>query len=489
MSIIEVNYKASPTMARFHASNAFNRIVRGPVGSGKSSGCCFELFRRACEQAAFLDPDTKRPTRFSRFVVVRNSCPQLRDTTIKTWLDWIPENLGHSKFNHQEMTHTLHFNDVFCEVLFRSLDRPEDVNKLLSLEVTGAWFNECREMPKAIFDAMSDRVGRYPSQRMGGCTWRGIIGDTNPPDDDHWLYNLAEKERPEGWEFFVQPGGLIERNGEFFENPEAENIDHLEPGYYTTRQAGKSKEHIKVYYCNEYGFVRDGKPVIHEYVDAVHCSQQVLEPDLNQTLFIGLDFGLTPAAAFMQRDTMGRIYIIDEMATEDMGAQTFGELLKSKIQREYMDFLIKGQKIVICGDPAGEQRSQADEKTPYQILNKILKDIGLSASKAHTNDFTVRREAFAAPLTRLIDGKPGLLVSPKAAVIRKGLSGGYCYKRLKVSGDERYRNEPDKTKWSHAVEAAGYALLAMGEGKAVLGTSDVKREPVSSRRGSPTREY
>jgi hypothetical protein len=34
--------------------------------------------------------------------------------------------------------------------------------------------------------------------------------DTNPPDDDSWYYRVAEKEKPEGWEFFKQPGGLLE---------------------------------------------------------------------------------------------------------------------------------------------------------------------------------------------------------------------------------------------------------------------------------------
>jgi hypothetical protein len=31
-------------------SDAFSRIVAGPVGSGKTTACVFELFRRALEQ-------------------------------------------------------------------------------------------------------------------------------------------------------------------------------------------------------------------------------------------------------------------------------------------------------------------------------------------------------------------------------------------------------------------------------------------------------
>ena len=45
------------------------------------------------------------------------------------------------------------------------MDRPEDVKKLLSLELTGIWINEAREIPKSIVDACTMRVGRYPSMR------------------------------------------------------------------------------------------------------------------------------------------------------------------------------------------------------------------------------------------------------------------------------------------------------------------------------------
>jgi hypothetical protein len=42
----------------------------------------------------------------------------------------------------------------------------------------------------------TQRVGRYPSLRVGGPSWTGIIMDTNPPDDDSWWYKLAEEDKP-----------------------------------------------------------------------------------------------------------------------------------------------------------------------------------------------------------------------------------------------------------------------------------------------------
>ena len=66
-----------------------------------------------------------------------------------------------------------------------------------------------------------------------------------------------------------------------------------------------------------------------------------------------------------------------------------------------------------------------------------------------------------------MDGKPRFLISPKAKMIRKGLQGGFCYRRIQVSG-EKYTDEPDKNEYSHPVEALEYALQGEGEGRQAL---------------------
>lgn len=67
-----------------------------------------------------------------------------------------------------------------------------------------------------------------------------------------------------------------------------------------------------------------------------------------------------------------------------------------------------------------------------------------------------------------MDGKPALQVSPKAKMIRKGLMGGFAYRRLKIAGSERYTDLPDKNVYSHPVEACEYALMGGGEGRDAL---------------------
>lgn len=75
-------YHAEPTLARFHASDAFFRGVRGPLGSGKSVGCCAEVMSRILRQKAFMG------LRRSRWAIIRNTYGELKTTTIKTWMDW-----------------------------------------------------------------------------------------------------------------------------------------------------------------------------------------------------------------------------------------------------------------------------------------------------------------------------------------------------------------------------------------------------------------
>jgi hypothetical protein len=119
-----------------------------------------------------------------------------------------------------------------------ALDKPDQIKRLLSLELTGAWINEAREVPLAIIEGIQGRCGRYPSFGEEGCTWSGVIMDTNPPDNDHPLYKMFEEVRPSNWALFRQPSGL---------SPEAENLENLKPGYYTNLAIGKRPDWVQVY--------------------------------------------------------------------------------------------------------------------------------------------------------------------------------------------------------------------------------------------------
>ena len=449
-------YIASPTMAKFHKSDAFVRSLFGPIGSGKSVACVAEMMRISC---FVQQPTPGTNVRESRWVVVRNTYRELMDTTIQTFFDWVPEHTGVFLKQDLKFTFKQALPDgtiVKAEFLFRALDKPDDIKKLLSLEVTGGWLNEAREIPKAIMDMLIGRLGRYPRKvdGLGGATRYCLLMDTNPPDSDHWYYKLFEEQKPEGYEIFYQPSGL---------SPEAENIKNLPDGYYQKMQAGKDQEWINVYVHGQYGFVQDGKPVWPEYKDDFHHTDKEITVPKSLTIHVGIDFGLTPAAIFGVRTPTDQIIAFDEFVAEDMDARTFGRLLKQKINSEY-----SGYNFRFTGDPAGDFRAQSDSSTPFMMLAAEK----IPAAPAWTNDPVIRIGAAAAPMKRLDSaGNPGFLVGPKCKVLRKALSGGYKYRRIKVAGDERYHDVPDKNRYSHPADGFQYLMLSLGEGTSLISSN------------------
>jgi len=446
----EVTYVATPTGAKFHRDESFIRAIIGPIGSGKSVACCWEIFRKACAQ----DPHTDGIRR-SRWVVVRNTYRELIDTTINTYNDWFSE-LGY--WRKMDMKHIVNMplddgTTVQYEVLFRALDKPDDIKKLLSLELTGGFLNECREIPKQVLDMLIGRVGRYPSKMQGGASWWGVIMDTNPPDSDHWFHRLFEEDLPEDFAVFHQPSGVSD---------EAENVEHLPDKYYERMSHGKDPEWIKVYVHGEYGFVTDGIPVVPEFHQHQHVSKSRIDFDhrlCDNTLHIGVDFGRTPAATFGM-EVNGQMIIIDELVTFGIGATHFGNLLRERIKGHYPDAHVQA-----TGDPAGDNPGEQIDETCIEILQNA----GIPIDPAHTNNFTLRRESVSVPLTTLnIEGHPQLIISPNCTNLIKGMNGGYKYKRMQVSGAEKFALKPDKTKYSHVCESLQYLMLGAGRGYDVL---------------------
>ncbi len=460
-------------LKNFMKDESFFRGIRGPVGSGKSVGCCVEVFRRALEQKPNEDGIRK-----SRWAIIRNTNPQLRTTTIKTWLDWFPESdWGNFKWS-VPYTHHITVNDLDLEVIFLALDRPEDVKKLLSLELTGIWVNEAREIPKSIIDACTMRVGRYPSMREGGASWSGVICDTNAPEEDHWWAIMSGEVpipdhipreqatmlvKPDNWKFFAQPPAMKEHINERKEitsyslNKDAENKKNILGTYYPNLIRGKTKNWIDVYVMNRLGLIQEGKPVYPDFVTETHLAEEEIPIAIGVPLYVGIDFGLTPSAVFGQK-VRGRWLVQAEIVAIDMGVVRFAELLRQEIATRF-----SGLDVYIYGDPAGDFRAQTDESTPFQIL----RGAGLKAVPAPSNSVDLRLEAVASQLTKMSEGLPSFLVDRRCQTLLKGFQGGYCYRRMQVSG-ERYDDKPDKNMYSHIHDALQYMMLGAGEGRSLI---------------------
>lgn len=448
-----------PTIESFFSSNAFFRGLTGPFGSGKSSACCIEIGQRGVAQRP--GPDGVRR---SRFVVIRNTYAQLQDTTIRTFLQWFPPfQFGDwvpskHEYTIRALRGPKDNRGAEIQVLFRALDRPDQASNLLSLEVTGGWVNEAREIEWPIMQALEGRVGRYPRQQDGGPTWSGIFADTNPPDvDSSWFKFFEETDHTERVAELAEviPGLTVEGYRQLFKqpsgrSPRAENLTNLPKGYYQRLAIGKDPEWVKVYIDGDYGFVVEGKAVWPMYNDALHCpANQKMWPQPIRGLPIlrSYDFGLTPACVFSQITPRGQWIIFDELVASSMGADRFSDEVLEHSARKYSHFDFED-----VGDPAGMQRSQSDEKTCFQILH--AKGIAIEPAM---QTLTIRMESVSKPLRTLVDGGfPQFVLHPRCKILRRALMGGYHFRRMRISG-ERYSEQPDKNHYSHVADALGYA--------------------------------
>lgn len=452
---MNLSYSPSRTGAKFHADKkSIVKSIMGPVGSGKSITCIMDLLLKAIEQAPNADKVRK-----TRCAIIRNTYGELKTTTIKSFEDWIPpENSRIS--SEAPYTGFVHGNlddgtSYEAEFIFLALDKPDDVHRLLSLELTFAWINEAREIPETIFRQVLQRTGRYPKKIEAPTTWSGVIMDTNPPDTDHWYYKLAEIDKPDRYAFYRQPGGIIKSGDEYLPNPAAENIDHLPLGYdYYLRQCtpGADPNMIRVMLMGEYGTLRSDRPVYPQFNDSLHV-QDNIPVKKHLPLLLMFDFGLTPACLIGQKLDGGQLCILRELYDDNNGLKQF---LDEMVCPALASDMFRGLPVSAVCDPAGMQRSQADATlTP---VSEILRH-GISVFPGKTNDFSQRKAAVDSLLTRLTStGKPALLIDSKCRRLIKGFISGYCFRR-RVGYNDLYKDVPDKNKYSHVHDALQYGAM------------------------------
>lgn len=461
----------SKTMQEFMDSKAYVRCMFGPIASGKSVLSVMTLFKWACEQKFNQAGERK-----TRFLIIRNTNEQLRTTTLKTVLDWVPPEIGTYKVSEKTLYIDFHLPDgsrVVSEWLFLPLDTPDDIRKCLSLEATAVWINEGREVSGDIVDALLTRTDRYPSRKDGGASRAGGIVDTNSPDVDSWWHAKFESP-PKNWSIHRQPPAMLsfeeyltkygedpdedliaESNQEekFVVNPEADNLGNLSRQYYPAACEGKTIDHIDVYLRCRYGRSLSGLPVFDrtfnkDFHVAAADAPMVAVRSESMPIIVGVDQGRTPAAVFGQMDLRGRLNVLSEVVAENMGMETFiAEKLRPHIQQKYPGF-----SFVVAPDPASWQRSQVNEVSPADVLRKA----GFKLVRPATNKPELRIQAVERFLVRQVDGKAAFLVNPECVHLVRALHYGYRYKLRKGGNMD---DVPEKNMHSHISDALQYLCL------------------------------
>lgn len=487
--------KASPTMWEMMNSDKYVRVLAGGVGSGKSVCVSHELMKLALMQKPNAQGERK-----TRSLIVRNTADQLRSTTQKTFFDWFPPGVwGHYKASEKTfyVNHSLpDGTTVKAEFMFIALDTPDDVRKALSLEATFLWGNEWRELHPDVCDGLLMRLRRYPSGKDGGPSRSGAIFDTNMPDQDSWHFEKMENP-PDNWSIHVQPPSILNREEyiathgeepdpdkatvdnegtEWWVNPEADNVENLDPMYYPDIIPGKSPDFIDVYLRCRYGRSLAGTPVYDKtFNKSFHVSEEPLQPlaasaSYEYPIVVGIDFGRTPAAVFKQRDPRGRVLTLAELVADNMGIETF---IRTKLT-PFVSQKFMGHHMVCAPDPAGFMKQQLNEMT----LVDALKDAGYQCVKPPSNKPDYRIQAVERLLSMQVEGKAMYLIDPSCTMLIKGFDYGYRYKKKRGG---QLENSPDKNEFSHVHDANQYADSVIDVAVRGAEPRSVRRDVVQSR--------
>ena len=438
---LESSYSPIPTIEMFHESSADIRCMVGPVGSGKTTGATWEIFYYLPFHLA-----EKHGIKKTRWVILRNSYRELADTTQKTVIEWFP--WGDLKAGDQVFTLRYPEHGLEVEALFRSCDRPDDLKKFKSLEVTGYWIDESIEVAEDIKRMLKNRIGRFPRKspvRYG-------IETTNPPDVEHPTYSNFK------WETEV-PGPVSTekplKSHEGFWQPYNENAANLPDGYYTTliQDYAGNPDWIDRYVKGMPGVTVQGKAVYHNFIKKLHVAEQPLVWN-KSTLFAGWDnSGNCPACIVAQVPTAGVVHILREYHTERMGILDFGHMVLGDRNARFPN-----AKWIEWGDPAGEAKFSRATGGLTSNAELMRDELGIALKKSEQN-WEVRRESVEIQLSRLISGEPAFLIDPSCTRLINGFLGGYCYPEHGTTGI--YGNKPIKNKYSHIQDSLQYVMAKL----------------------------
>jgi len=132
----------------------------------------------------------------ARIAVIRDTYPNLLDTTQKTFFEWLPEGTAGSYVKSTRTFYMITGDPKRpAEIIFRAMDQKDDVTNVLSLDLAGAWIDE----PQGGLNLTSSSVVKEPGidhdlflllqarigRQFGYHPMIWLTG--NPPPPAHWI--------------------------------------------------------------------------------------------------------------------------------------------------------------------------------------------------------------------------------------------------------------------------------------------------------------
>jgi hypothetical protein len=157
-----ISFEIPPVVKAFIEDDAFVTGYFGPFGCAKTTALCFKVWTYA-----YSNPG-------ARILIARDTWPNLRDTTQKTFFQWFPDGRG-GHYAAQSKTFWLrHPDGPPGEIIFRAMEDRADLTNVLSR----------RSSPRTRFGW--SRIGERPRLHCATGSLRSGAISRSPKAADSW---------------------------------------------------------------------------------------------------------------------------------------------------------------------------------------------------------------------------------------------------------------------------------------------------------------
>lgn len=435
-----LNYKSLPTGDKIAADRHEIIAVVGPWGSGKSTIAAYDLYEHCLKYHCDA-------------LIVRDTYPALRDSCVKKFME-IFQGAGDL---HMGPPPTFKWYGELrnYEVMFRSAEDPEDIQKFGSVEVGYAWLEEVCPglLPGGAIntgiapEVLSGVLGRIRKWGRAGGHRRLLCTSLPPPTTRHWFHTLFYDKRPLMKSVSDEIVKQVTDQLSLYKLPAVENLPNLPPGYYETQMTFlTSEDQIARFIKGEVGSGYGPAAIYNEqWNDQVHIAN--IEP-IKGPMIMGIDGGLDATAVWLQIQPSGRLFVLDELSTHGLGLEDFGLAAQQRGNQ-----MFGPRHYDYWADPAIFSRSQNDAKDGAWYLRQV----GVTCRPA-PQDPKVRIGAVRTWLSRMSSMGPLFQINPRCELLIEGFRGAYHWK---LANGQPIIGTIDKNEFSHPHDALQYPLAAL----------------------------
>ncbi len=439
-----------PVSLAFRNSRAGVKAICGPIGGGKTTTCLHCFFDIATEQLPSSDGIA-----YAKFGVVRDTLRNLTRTTIPSWHKIVPASVGRwvGGGNGDPALHEFFVQmgnrKIHMRVEFFALNGGSVEDVLRGWEGTALYLNEFDMLPAEALAYGVGRVGRYPANAVRS----QIIIDLNAPSPASDAYRIFWKERPEGFDLHIQPGGR---------SPNAENRKNLPPDYYERAALGQPEWYVRRMIDNLPGFGAAGTIVFPEYNDLIHCGRGILRPFEGLPILLSLDAGGHPALTAWQLSSVGQKRGLGELHAAHMGPNGFADAINTFLINKFgTGWEFRG----VC-DPSAHYGDYDEEDAAFAQI--VSRKTAIRFKPAKSNLLQPRLDAVRQCLKPIDANTAGLLLSECMVDTRSAFNGLYKYEP-KRTNQKQEKDEPEKLHpTSDLMDTTHYAALELGDFNEVM---------------------